>query len=301
MEITKEFLEQKYIKEKLSTRDISHISGESQTYICRSLKKYNIKARSYKENKMPTKKGEKITWDLKNQTPEINKKRSEALKGTFHPRKNGNYHPPVSVKCKVCNISFPKPYSLWNKSKTKNFYCNMDCQKAYKKGKNFNKVIHKIKCNCDYCDKQIERVKSQFNKYKNHFCSPKCKSSWTAENITGDKIYNWTGGYKSYYGPNWGIQRRACRKRDNNECQVCKKTKEELGKNMDVDHKIPARLFDDYKKANDLDNLWCLCNSCHSVKTNWQGVVGEVSMETWKLLVKDLTSNKHIWLNRECS
>ena len=231
---------------------------------------------------MPVKKGEKIPWDLKNQTPEAKEKRALHFRGKFYPRKSGNYHPPVAVKCHTCGKVYPRAYSLWNRSKYKRFYCTMDCQKAYKYGKNFNKIVPKVQCKCDYCGKEIEKIKSQFESNKHNFCGKPCSYKWKAENLTGDKIYNFTGGHDRHYGPNWGIQRRLCRERDGNKCNACEKTHEENGKNMDVDHQVPFRLFDDYKEANKLSNLWCLCASCHSKKTNWQASVGEATIPEWR-------------------
>jgi 5-methylcytosine-specific restriction endonuclease McrA len=57
------------------------------------------------------------------------------------------------------------------------------------------------------------------------------------------------------------------RVRDNNTCQNCSKTKEMLGKNLDVHHIIPFRNFGvgRHEEANRLYNLISYCNKCHKI------------------------------------
>jgi predicted HNH restriction endonuclease len=43
----------------------------------------------------------------------------------------------------------------------------------------------------------------------------------------------------------------------------CGITSKELGKEMDVHHIIPFRLFDSDEQANKMNNLVSLCPSCH--------------------------------------
>ena len=80
----------------------------------------------------------------------------------------------------------------------------------------------------------------------------------------------WKGGYKDYYGLNWGKQRVMARQRDGFKCRICGKTEENLGQQMDVHHIKPFREFgyipsvnDFYLLANKLENLICYCNVCH--------------------------------------
>jgi hypothetical protein len=64
-------------------------------------------------------------------------------------------------------------------------------------------------------------------------------------------------------GPAWNAARKAARKRDGNACRVCGISAEELGRNMSVHHRRPYGNFEIKKQANRLNNLVCLCNSCH--------------------------------------
>ena len=71
------------------------------------------------------------------------------------------------------------------------------------------------------------------------------------------------------YGPNWQAQRAQVRDRDRYRCRQCS-TPEPPGQEHDVHHLIPFRTFgyvagvnENYRQANQLDNLVLLCRSCH--------------------------------------
>jgi RNA-directed DNA polymerase len=59
--------------------------------------------------------------------------------------------------------------------------------------------------------------------------------------------------------------RQCILKRDNYTCQICG-TRDRQDR-LQVDHKRPVRRFKDLQHADDLDNLWTLCMSCHKEKT----------------------------------
>ncbi|GAF70585.1 unnamed protein product, partial [marine sediment metagenome] len=93
---------------------------------------------------------------------------------------------------------------------------------------------------------------------------------------SGENNPMYKDGRSFFYGPNWVKQQDTCRERDDNICQLCSKTKVEhihnnsLGKptphNMIIHHIIFFEEFgeENYKKANKLTNIICLCMSCHS-------------------------------------
>lgn len=60
------------------------------------------------------------------------------------------------------------------------------------------------------------------------------------------------------YGPGWKQQKQKARERDK-VCRHCGKTPEENGRALDVHHINPYR----YSGDNRLENLICLCRSCH--------------------------------------
>ncbi|MCS6825440.1 MAG: DUF1998 domain-containing protein, partial [Caldilinea sp.] len=71
------------------------------------------------------------------------------------------------------------------------------------------------------------------------------------------------------YGPNWEEQRAAVRARERGRCAICGGP-EAPGRQHDVHHKIPFRLFgyvpglnDFYLEANRLENLMLVCRGCH--------------------------------------
>ena len=74
------------------------------------------------------------------------------------------------------------------------------------------------------------------------------------------------------YGPNWEIQRNAARARDVFRCVLCGKAESAAdGRQHDVHHIQPFRslgyvpgLNENYRLANDLDNLQTLCRACHA-------------------------------------
>ncbi|MEW5829296.1 MAG: DEAD/DEAH box helicase [Chloroflexota bacterium] len=76
----------------------------------------------------------------------------------------------------------------------------------------------------------------------------------------------WTNAPNDY-GPDWPRIRERVRARDSYTCQVCGRP--ETGRQHDVHHKIPFRMFRDESghilrdKANRLDNLITLCPECH--------------------------------------
>lgn len=112
--------------------------------------------------------------------------------------------------------------------------------------------------------------KSFTEKHKNNL-----KISWTPERrnkmsvrMTGENSPNWQGG--TSYEP-YGLEfnntlREQIRNRDNYICQECDITQEECifkyGEVLSVHH------IDYDKTNNELENLICLCHSCHS-KTNY--------------------------------
>lgn len=91
-------------------------------------------------------------------------------------------------------------------------------------------------------------------------------TNWQKQAVRGESNFNWKGGYEPYYGPNWRQQRRNARARDKYTCQRCGVTEKDLGRQLDVHHKIRFGNFGikRYKEANRLENLISLCYTCHT-------------------------------------
>lgn len=93
-----------------------------------------------------------------------------------------------------------------------------------------------------------------------HFCNARCRSEWKAEVGAGVS----TKGRPSFRGGNWETQAGLARERDRFRCVSCGVTEEALGRQLDVHHIVPYRMFGSSEEANRLSNLISLCSSCHA-------------------------------------
>ncbi|UXF49856.1 nuclease [Haloquadratum phage sp.] len=85
-----------------------------------------------------------------------------------------------------------------------------------------------------------------------------------------DRTKQWKGAAPTgHYDGEWMKAREKARSRDGYNCQRCGVSEDELNRELDVHHKVPYRIFDDPKKANELDNLVSLCNRCHPIVEAW--------------------------------
>jgi DEAD/DEAH box helicase domain-containing protein len=81
------------------------------------------------------------------------------------------------------------------------------------------------------------------------------------ETVEGLRIDGaWTNDPNDY-GPEWPRLRLAVRTRDGFRCRVCGAA--ENGREHDVHHKLPFRMFASRAEANRMDNLVTLCPACH--------------------------------------
>lgn len=99
-------------------------------------------------------------------------------------------------------------------------------------------------------------------------CSEDCRRKWLSDSFTGEGHPNWKGGDNGAYGKGCNAVRRAALERDDHECVVCGKTKEDVGRNPDVHHIVPVRWFvesEDHERADAhrLENVVTLCVRCH--------------------------------------
>ena len=114
---------------------------------------------------------------------------------------------------------------------------------------------------CVSCRKVL-RVPSWYAKVVQlHFCDDTCRKEWVDQQ---PDFKPKLGQHSRRRGANWEIQAKLARERDAFACQVCGVTEEELGRQLDVHHKIPYRSFKSNIEANRLENLVSVCPSCHS-------------------------------------
>lgn len=83
-----------------------------------------------------------------------------------------------------------------------------------------------------------------------------------SENWQGENHHRWMEGETEYSG-RWWKGRQLALKRDDYSCQSCGTTKGEIGREPDVHPIKPVRVFDDPQDAHYLDNVVCLCRTCH--------------------------------------
>jgi len=119
---------------------------------------------------------------------------------------------------------------------------------------------------CTACGSTFERYPSETDSAV--FCGSECRSNWLSERFSGPRHPNWRGGGNVEYGAGWRKARSKALDRDDSECQLCRTTREELGRNPDVHHIVPVRRFLEsdthtVEDAHYLRNLISLCSSCH--------------------------------------
>lgn len=115
---------------------------------------------------------------------------------------------------------------------------------------------------CSFCHKQIDLppwIDTQAVSLR--FCSPQCRRAWAEETPSFEVRLDGRPGRR---GANWGIQAHQARQRDGFRCRECGVTEEELGRQLDVHHKIPYASFKSNLEANKLEHLVSVCPACHT-------------------------------------
>ena len=114
---------------------------------------------------------------------------------------------------------------------------------------------------CHQCSAPFEVSRSRPTPQLAKFCSTDC---WLAYvRLTPSALGAYRGGAHPYYGPDWRSQARKARERDRHTCRNC--GLHQFNPRLDVHHIVPRRLFgNDYRSANQLENLISLCKPCHT-------------------------------------
>ena len=123
---------------------------------------------------------------------------------------------------------------------------------------------NRIKCKCDYCNKEIMKIKSEYDRNKLHFCSIECRSKYNSKIFKGENNPNYNSNItdeereKGRFGigiPQW---RNKVYEHDNYTCQCCGDNK---GGKLNAHH---LNSYDwDKEHRTDLNNGVTLCNKCH--------------------------------------
>lgn len=256
-------MERLYIIERKGTREIAMLLGVSQPTAGKILAANGIRLRTKAENKMPTPRGGSLS------------EKHKAAIAAAHLGKSMGYQPGDNPRwlreersCAGCGKS------IWVRRPQLgaiNNFCNRRCHALWRSrqtGAMHPRFLGYVEIQCAQCGKMLRRKPCQLPSRRGRsraFCNQECSGEWKAANLTGEKVYNWKGGYLPYYGPSWSRARREARRRDGYTCQRCGKTQAELGRALDVHHIIPFREFgiERHLEANAGTNLISYCNSCH--------------------------------------
>jgi 5-methylcytosine-specific restriction endonuclease McrA len=197
-----------------------------------------------------------------------------------------------TAKCELCGSEFE-----YYPSDKNALYCS-DCVKTepWRYRPSIKGPDHprwkggKREVECEVCDATIKRYPSSITGEVT-VCSEKCRSKWLSEEFVGSGHPNWKGGIKVPYGKGWNATRRQALERDSYQCRVCLKSKEEIGRNPDVHHITPLRLFiesEEHEKedAHFLENVISLCVTCHR-----RADVGTIPKERLYSLIEIQTSD----------
>lgn len=173
------------------------------------------------------------------------------------------------TKCKLCGATFE-----YYPSEKRGLYCS-DCVE----NKDWRDVPEpptgednhfwtggKRTVECDSCGAELERWPNTISEH--NFCNRDCQYTWLSEAFTGEGHPNWADGGNRNYGPGWRRTKLETLERDGYRCVLCGTSRDDLGRNPDVHHIIPVRLFDespdhDLVDAHFPENLIALCVTCH--------------------------------------
>lgn len=186
-----------------------------------------------------------------------------------NPNQFGKNYGSVAVDCAYCRQTVKrKPSEVENSTR---FFCNYDCKGAFMSTQTGPEARRwqggKVTIECRTCgdEKLVKPAKVS----ESRFCSQECMIEWRSDQFSGENHPRWRGGYERYYGPNWRRQRKRALERDGYQCQICGMDKtehdQEYGCNPTVHHKTRFGDFDNYERANELDNLITLCRRCHGL------------------------------------
>lgn len=163
-----------------------------------------------------------------------------------------------TAECRLCGAEFG-----YYPSDKEGAYCPacVDSSEEFL-GEPYRKDAEWVDTACEYCHREMEVLQSTLDYGHGRFCSRDCLAGWLSENVVGENHHQWEGGAIPY-GRRWWRIRREALERDDHRCRNCGRTDRELGREPDVHHIVPVRSFDSPEEAHTLDNVVCLCRSCH--------------------------------------
>ena len=163
----------------------------------------------------------------------------------------------ADIICANCNKIFDRHPNLNQK------FCSVLCFHTWRRNKARRVIVF-----CTNCGLQFEKLESIAQNNKHHFCTRQCYVLYKSK--TNSKIQS------LYYGPDWNEKSRQARTRDKYICQICNATRaNNNNRALTVHHIIPFSDFkyipnvnNNYKEANNLQNLITVCLRCHRLIEN---------------------------------
>lgn len=177
----------------------------------------------------------------------------------------------VVKTCDMCGCNFKTRHSETR-------FCSKECVAEYQKDR--------VYYNCDYCGKESFERKTEYNRYKNHYCSKECKDKHRSYLYVGENapMYG-KEGLKGENSPHWKPELtqehrenkrlidgyydfiKGVYDRDNYTCQCCGTVGN--GKNLNAHH-LNGYNWDIENRTN-IDNGITLCETCHNNFHNTYG------------------------------
>jgi len=214
--ITKETLQDLYVRKGLSLRQCSKELNTTLYFIKRLLAQNGIKPRPsgfQKGNKLNTVehgrdshfwKGGKIKKDCVDcgtefeVFPSLSKSYvgCDSCRGKGRWGKKGRH---VYVNCAWCDEEKKVKASEARNNKSGLFYCSQECygewQSEHKRGEENPRYKEKITVNCAFCGTPRALHQSIAEAYEKHFCKgTECRSKWMSNHYTGESNPKWIGG-----------------------------------------------------------------------------------------------------------
>lgn len=127
-----------------------------------------------------------------------------------------------------------------------------------------NLGVERVTTSCPACGETQQVLPSILDSHERGiFCDLDCYGDWLSEHVVGENHHLWVDN-ESFYTHGWSKVQRAALARDDYKCQNCGLSKAQIGRNPDVHHITPVREFEHPRDAHELENVICLCPSCHS-------------------------------------
>jgi hypothetical protein len=254
--LTRDFLEKKYIEEKMTVREISSITGFGEWQVSEAFKRLRIPLRTHGESL-------KLRGTLAGE------------KHPFYGTKGSFYGKSHSDEAKRKKSEKMKEYLRRHPEVLERLRRNLEKGRQDVTGKNNPNWRGGHYKECKLCG---EKFWAQPSKENTRFCSVDCANEWIQLSgiMSLEKNPNWHGGvsFEPYTTEFNGKLKKKVRNRDGNRCRLCGSLKR-----LSIHHI-------NYNKTDcRYENLITLCAKCNS-KVNF-------NRKHWEKVLKKLLSDEH--------